>query len=84
MLGIDSTTIEINPFLADAIQAKLTRYDSDEVVKVLADIRRRSRRSPVDPYEFFQNDPRPSFNLEWRSAGFSTHLLQQDLPPSYR
>lgn len=34
MLGINSTTVEVNPFLADAIQAKLARYDSDKVVKV--------------------------------------------------
>ena len=58
MLGIDSTTIEVNPFLADAIQAKLTRYDSDEVAKALASIRRSSRRFPVDPDEYFQYVPK--------------------------
>src|SRR5215204_2560427 len=26
-LGIESTTIEVNPFLTDLIQAKLSRYD---------------------------------------------------------
>lgn len=58
MLGIDSTTIEVNPFLADVIQAKLTKYDCDEVVKTLAEIRRRSRRCSVDPQEYFQNVPK--------------------------
>lgn len=57
MLGIDSTTVEVNPFLADAIQAKLARYDPDEVVKELADIRRRSRRCLVDPSEYFHSVP---------------------------
>ena len=58
MLGIDSTTVEVNPFLADAIEAKLARYDSDEVVKELAEIRRRSRRCSVDPHEYFHNVPK--------------------------
>lgn len=58
MLGIDSTTVEVNPFLADAIEAKLARYDSDEVVKVLAEIRRRSRRCPINPHEYFKNVPK--------------------------
>ena len=58
MLGIDSTTIEVNPFLADAIEAKLARYDSDVVVKALAQTRRRSRRCAVDPNEYFRNVPR--------------------------
>ena len=58
MLGIDSTTVEVNPFLADAIEAKLARYDSDEVVKALAEIRRRSRRCPINPHEYFQNVPK--------------------------
>jgi hypothetical protein len=69
MLGIDSTTIEVNPFLADAIHAKLTRYDSDEVVKTLAGIRRRSRRCSIDPNEYFKNVPKtfiePGLDGRW-------------------
>lgn len=58
MLGIDATTVEVNPFLADAIEAKLARYDADEVVKELAEIRRRSRRCSVDPHEYFHSVPK--------------------------
>jgi hypothetical protein len=69
MLGIDSTTVEVNPFLADAIQAKLTRYDSDQIVKALANVRRRSKRCHVDPHDYFQNVPNtfiePGLNERW-------------------
>ena len=69
MLGIDSTTIEVNPFLADAIEAKLTRYDADAVVQALAEVRRRSRRNPVDASEYFSNVPKtflePGVQKRW-------------------
>jgi DNA methylase len=58
MLGINSTTVEVNPFLADAIEAKLARYDSDKIVKELADVRRRVRRRSVDPQEYFNDVPK--------------------------
>ena len=71
--SIDSTTIEVNPFLADAIQAKLTRYNSDDIVKVLASIRRRSRSCSVDPDEYFQNVPKtflePGLHGKWLFDG---------------
>lgn len=53
MLGIPSTTIEVNPFLADLIEAKLTPYDSALVMKRRAQLaerfssRRRSRSRKV-------------------------------------
>jgi hypothetical protein len=69
MLGIDSTTVEVNPFLADAIQAKLTRYEPDAVVGALADVRRRARRNRADPYEYFNNTPKtflePGLKERW-------------------
>ena len=37
-LGIESTTIEVNPFLADLIEAKLSRYDHDRLVADYADV----------------------------------------------
>ena len=56
MMGISSTTIEVNPFLADAIKARLARYDVDEVVNTLVNVRRRSRKAE-DPHEYFARLP---------------------------
>ena len=39
-LGIEATTIEVNPFLADVIEAKLTGYDLVSLAKDLRFIRR--------------------------------------------
>src|SRR3712207_4699842 len=44
MLGVDSVTVEVNPFLADVIRAKLTRYDLDLLIAALAEVRRTARR----------------------------------------
>ena len=41
-LGIHPVTIEVNPFLADLIEAKLASYDADRLVRDLAIILRRS------------------------------------------
>src|SRR5690242_5281796 len=37
-LGVDPTTIEVNPFLADLIEAKLSRYSSEGLVSDLSRI----------------------------------------------
>lgn len=69
MLGIDSTAVEVNPFLADVILAKLTLYSSDDLVDSLAAIRRTARRVKVDPIEFFHSVPptflEPGVNGRW-------------------
>ena len=36
LLGVQATTIEVNPYLADLIEAKLTCYDNDSLVRDLA------------------------------------------------
>lgn len=59
-LGVASTTVEVNPFLADVIRAKLTHYDSDSLIEALSRIRRRARRLKRDPREVFEDTP-PSF-----------------------
>ena len=56
MLGVASTTVEVNPFLADVIRAKLTHYDCDDLVRQLAAIRR-IKRSDVDSSQGVR--PRP-------------------------
>ena len=42
-LGINPTTIEINPYLADLIEAKLQSYDADALTKDFGTILARSR-----------------------------------------
>jgi hypothetical protein len=46
------TTIEVNPFLADLIEAKLARYDFDVLVSAYGSVRReaRSRFADIAPY----------------------------------
>ncbi|MEM7701309.1 MAG: hypothetical protein AAF251_05170 [Pseudomonadota bacterium] len=41
-LGIFPTTVEVNPFLADLIQAKLNQYDADALASDLGSIARNS------------------------------------------
>jgi hypothetical protein len=42
-LGVDVTTIEVNPFLADLIEAKLSRYDVDKLAKGLGKVLSKER-----------------------------------------
>lgn len=44
MLGVRSTTVEVNPYLADVIRAKVQGYESDLLVARLREVRRQSRR----------------------------------------
>lgn len=45
-LGIEATTIEVNPFLADLIEAKLSKYDHVSLVRDFAEVvRKMSTRS---------------------------------------
>jgi hypothetical protein len=57
MLGIASTTVEVNPFLADLIRAKLEHYDVDELARSIVAVRSKSRRSAPDPSVFFADVP---------------------------
>ena len=47
-LGAHPTTIEVNPFLADLIEAKITRYDFDLLVTAYSDIKRRVGNLDID------------------------------------
>lgn len=42
-LGIEPVTIEVNPYLADLIEAKLSTYDADSIVRDLGRVLRRAR-----------------------------------------
>ena len=57
MLGIDSVTTEVNPFLADVIRAKTTSYNIDRVTTALAEVRRRALRFPQSGEEYFHGLP---------------------------
>jgi DNA modification methylase len=81
-LGLRSTTIEVNPFLADLIEAKLAKYDFTKLVKSFAAIMRAARASSTKPSEIFADVPPTliepgvngryifSFVLARRLAGF--------------
>jgi hypothetical protein len=47
-LGIDPVTVEVNPFLADLIEAKLTSYDVDSLAKDYGEVVRSSRKVDAD------------------------------------
>jgi len=48
-LGVHPITIEVNPFLADLIEAKLSHYDADRLTRDFVDVVRSARRSSVEP-----------------------------------
>jgi DNA modification methylase len=54
-LGVRPTTIEVNPYLADLIEAKLARYDLEELI---ADFKTVVESAPVDVAEPFPGAPK--------------------------
>lgn len=56
-LGAHPTTIEVNPFLADLIEAKVSRYDIDKLVFSYARVMEDARGNTVPPEPFFANAP---------------------------
>lgn len=56
-LGIDSTSVEVNPFLADLTEAKLTAYNPDQLARDLGIILRTPIRPLASPH-FFNEAPR--------------------------
>lgn len=59
-LGIRPTTIEVNPFLADLIEAKICRYDMDQLVKGYARVAEAASGKFVDPGQLISTSP-PTF-----------------------
>jgi hypothetical protein len=59
-LGVRPTTIEVNPFLADLIEAKICRYDMDQLVKGFVQVAEAAHGKFADPDEFLTNLP-PTF-----------------------
>ena len=56
-LGIESTTIEVNPFLGDLIAAKLHRYDSESLVRSYATLLAARDRSNATAQTTFADLP---------------------------
>jgi DNA modification methylase len=55
-MGIESVSIEVNPFLADLIEAKTTIYRARDLVSSLPRVARRARKLKV-PSKFFASIP---------------------------
>ncbi|PEH86956.1 hypothetical protein CRM95_01080 [Burkholderia gladioli] len=68
-LDIHPITSEVNPFLADVIEAKLTSYDTDELVRDLGIVARMSKRRKRSPHKYFAHCPEtfiePGKNGRW-------------------
>ena len=68
-LGVHPTTMEVNPFLADLIEAKLVSYDTDALARDLGTIVRRSKLRVDDLEEAFGELPptfiEPSVSDRW-------------------
>jgi hypothetical protein len=68
-LGIDPVTIEVNPYLADLIEAKLTSYDAETLARDAGRVVDQARRSKVDPHQLLQGGPatlvEPGHNERW-------------------
>jgi hypothetical protein len=59
-LGVASTTIEVNPFLADVIRAKVATYDADHLAREFGSILRRASEIAIEGDDFFAKMP-PTF-----------------------
>ena len=68
-LGVHPITVEINPFLADLIEAKLDSYDADALAKDLTLVLGYARNNQADNKTVFQFAPRtfvqPGVNGRW-------------------
>ncbi|MHB8268618.1 DNA methyltransferase [Bradyrhizobium sp.] len=56
-LGVRPTTIEVNPFLADLIEAKLARYDVRSLAHDFGKLVRAANRRRLNPAKFFASAP---------------------------
>jgi DNA modification methylase len=68
-LGVHPITAEVNPFLADLIEAKLSVYDADELARDLATVIRNAAKSTVSADHLFTHAPKtfvePGVNGRW-------------------
>lgn len=56
-LGVAPTIIEVNPYLADLIEAKLSSYDTDEIAASIDRLFQVADRIDIDPNAYFEGAP---------------------------
>jgi hypothetical protein len=56
-LGIEPTTIEVNPYLADLIEAKLSGYNTDQIAVSVDRVLRLAEGMDIEPTVFFEGIP---------------------------
>ena len=56
-LGVDPITVEVNPYLADLIEAKLSSYDPETLARDAGRVVDQARRSKVDPSRRLEAGP---------------------------
>lgn len=87
-LGVNSTCVEVNPFLADVIQAKVTAYNADTLARTFASIVRGAARERLDAASYFNGVPEtflePGRNHRWVfdvavADALASYLNQVDL-----
>jgi hypothetical protein len=95
-LGVRPVTVEVNPFLADLIEAKLSTYDVREVARDFARLIRAANRKKLDPRRFFNAGPptfvEPGVDGRWifdtpiarRLAGYVSSLREIPDPTNRR
>jgi hypothetical protein len=59
-LGVRPVTIEVNPYLADLIEAKLATYEVESIARDFAHLVRSANKKRVSPRQFFAEGP-PTF-----------------------
>jgi hypothetical protein len=59
-LGVHPATMEVNPFLADLIEAKLTRYDVSSLIRSYTEVLKESRAIRIEPQRVLDGAP-PTF-----------------------
>lgn len=87
-LDVEPVTVEVNPFLADLIQAKLTRYNADDLVRDFSNLMRRVKRNTLalDMVTFLSSAPptfvEPGVKGRWifdRAIAERIHLLLSEI-----
>jgi hypothetical protein len=95
-LGVKPIAIEVNPYLADLIEAKLTSYRAVDLSKQFGKWVHIATKEPVDPREFFSDLPKtfvePGVKGRWifnydvaaRLAAYVKALNEIECPKSRR
>jgi DNA modification methylase len=68
-LGVRPVTVEVNPYLADLIEAKLSIYDVDEIARDFSTLVRNANKQRLKPQRFYSSAPptfvEPGINGRW-------------------